>query len=232
MTETHKLIEEEIKKNPVYSDVIIIMDQMKKVNGKSIYSFHNFTTGENYDTFNEIPVTKDKRYLVILKYTKITDVNIESYTKHTDNMSFVSGNCSERHYCDFNTVTVENKKYLILYGITINTTTVKDQNEIRIPIIDECCYIDEDKKLYNLCGERCTERNNPDKNNANIINDLFRKQMLCDTYLKYNRKRFEKTVKKMGWLIYSTSGLTYNLMEHIRNHQYEIQSHKHKLKSS
>ena len=44
MIETHMLIEEEIKKNPVYSDLVIIMDQKKKVNGKNIYSFHNFTT--------------------------------------------------------------------------------------------------------------------------------------------------------------------------------------------
>lgn len=36
------------------------MDQKKKVNGKNVYSFHNFTTGDNYNTFNEIPVTKIK----------------------------------------------------------------------------------------------------------------------------------------------------------------------------
>ena len=32
---------------------------LKKMNGKNVYSFHNFTTGDNYNTFNEIPVTKD-----------------------------------------------------------------------------------------------------------------------------------------------------------------------------
>lgn len=215
MIETHMLIEEEIKKNPVYSDLVIIMDQKKKVNGKNVYSFHNFATGDNYNTFNEIPVTKDKRYLVILKYIKISDIDDEAYAKHTDNMSLASGNCSTRHYCDFNTVTIENKKYLILYGITINTTTVKEQNEIRIPVINECCYVDENKELYNFYGERCTAVNNPDKNNASIINRLLRKQILCETYLEYNQRKFTKAVKEMGWLVYSTSGLTYNLMEHF-----------------
>lgn len=215
MIETHMLIEEEIKKNPVYSDLVIIMDQKKKVNGKNVYSFHNFTTGDNYNTFNEIPVTKDKRYLVILKYIKISDIDDEAYAKHTDNMSLASGNCSTRHYCDFNTVTIENKKYLILYGITINTTTVKEQNEIRIPVINECYYVDENKELYNFYGERCTAVNNPDKNNASIINGLLRKQILYETYLEYNQRKFTKAVKEMGWLVYSTSGLTYNLMEHF-----------------
>lgn len=215
MIETHMLIEEEIKKNPVYSDLVIIMDQKKKVNGKNVYSFHNFTTGDNYNTFNEIPVTKNKRYLVILKYIKISDIDDEAYAKHTDNMSLASGNCSTRHYCDFNTVTIENKKYLILYGITINTTTVKEQNEIRIPVINECYYVDENKELYNFYGERCTAVNNPDKNNTSIINGLLRKQILCKTYLEYNQRKFTKAVKEMGWLVYSTSGLTYTLMEHF-----------------
>lgn len=214
MAEIHNLIKKEIEKNPVYSDVVIIMDQMKKINGKSVYSFHNFTTGDNYDSFQEIPVTEDKRYLIILKYNMINDF-VDKVSKYEDNISLVSGKCSKRDYCDFNTVTIENKKYLILYGISIDTTTVKDQNEIRVPVIDECCYVNENKELYNLYGERCTERNNPNKNNASIINGLLRKSVMCDTYREYNRSRFKKAATEMNWLFYSTSGLSYDLMDNF-----------------